>query len=246
MSVRNTDADWHAISSAEPYFGVLTDPRFLKQNLTDAATHDFYQSGGSDVEWAIGNIRTRFEPSFRASHAIDFGCGVGRHSFALAEHADRVTGVDVSPTMLAIAERARIQRGLASVAFRDGLPDEPAQWVYSCLVFQHIPPARGYDLLRDLLARLAPRGIASIQLTTHREPRHLAGSLDDIGLCRFDGDRLEVIDPAKNMPVGMMRMYDYDLSRVLPIFVTAGIGALWIFHVDYAGHHGCWILGRKE
>ncbi len=246
MPIRNTDADWRAISSTEPYFGILTDPKFLRQNLTDSAIQQFYHSGGHDVEWALDTIRNRFDASFRPAHIIDFGCGVGRCSFSLAQHADQVTGVDVSPALLAIAEQGRAARGLSAIRFRDSLPDEPAQWVYSYLVFQHIPPARGYGLLRDLLACLAPRGIASIQLTAYREPSHLASSLHDVGLCRFDGETLDVIAPVENPAVGQMQMYDYDIGRVLPIFASCGIHATWMFHVDYNGHHGYWIFGRKE
>jgi len=246
MSIRNTDADWRAIGSSEPYFGVLTDPAFLKRNLTDSATQQFYRSGGHDVEWTVDTIKNRFDASFRPAHVIDFGCGVGRCSFFLAQHADRVTGVDVSPAMLAIAERERTARGLSAIRFGDSLPDEPGQWVFSYLVFQHIPPARGYGLLRDLLACLAPRGIASIQLTAYREPNHLAGSLHDVGLGRFDGETLDVIAPVENPAVGQMQMYDYDIGRVLPIFASCGIHATWMFRVDYSGHHGYWIFGRKE
>ena len=42
-----------------------------------------------------------------------------------------------------------------------------------------------------------------------------------------------------------MRMYDYDLGRVLPIFTAAGINTLWMHHVDYTGYHSFWIYGQK-
>jgi SAM-dependent methyltransferase len=244
MSLRDTDADWRAITSAEPYYGVLADRRFLKRNLTEDAIEEFYRLGDDEIEWVVSNIKTRFDPAFRPAHVIDFGCGVGRHSFALATHAGRVTGVDTSPAMLEIAEQHRKRRRLATIGFRGTLPDEPVQWVHSYLVFQHIPPARGYGLLRDLLSRLAPGGMASIQVMAYREPRHLG--LDDIGLCSFDGEKLAVLAPPDEMPVGVMQMYDYDLGKLLPVFVAAGIGALWLFHVDFAGHHGVWLLGRRE
>lgn len=38
-------------------------------------------------------------------HALDFGCGVGRLTQALAAHFDEVTGVDISPSMIKLAKK---------------------------------------------------------------------------------------------------------------------------------------------
>jgi SAM-dependent methyltransferase len=245
MHQRDTDADWRAIGSTEPFWGVLAGDEYRKANLNESAVARFYTSGQVEMAGVVERIRNLFDESFSPLLAIDFGCGVGRLSLAMADYAEHVIGVDISARMLAEAETRRAKYKIESVVFVDKLPEDTVHWVNSYLVFQHIPPERGYGLLAELLSRLAPGGVASIHLTTHRDKQHLPPSLDDIGLCRFDGQVLEVISQASDTSVGRMRMYDYDLGRVLPTFIAAGIERMWLEHLDHAGHHAFWVLGRK-
>jgi SAM-dependent methyltransferase len=54
----------------------------------------------------ITGLQRRFEVT--GDRVVDLGCGTGRHAVLLAQRGMRVTGVDLSPEMLAIArERAR-------------------------------------------------------------------------------------------------------------------------------------------
>ena len=46
------------------------------------------------------------------SHILDMGCGTGRHAVELARRGYRVTGVDISPGMLAEAEKAAREAGV--------------------------------------------------------------------------------------------------------------------------------------
>jgi ubiquinone/menaquinone biosynthesis C-methylase UbiE len=59
------------------------------------------------AEWRL------FGPDRRV---LDIGCGIGRISEALAPHVGAITGIDISPAMIAAARRRC--RGLANVAFR--------------------------------------------------------------------------------------------------------------------------------
>jgi hypothetical protein len=78
---------------------------------------------------------------------------------ALAKRAKRVIGVDVSPTMLALAPK------LPNVTYTDELP-ESADFICSLIVFQHIPTKRGYQIFQKLLERL--HGVAAIHFTLSR------------------------------------------------------------------------------
>jgi SAM-dependent methyltransferase len=175
-----------------------------------------------------------------AGPALDFGCGTGRLAEAMTAHVSSVTGYDISPGMLAKAR----ERGKAT--YVDALPDGPFGWINSFIVFQHIPPARGLDLIADLMARLAPGGMISLQLTIWREahlvpappapaPRFLRRLLR--GLLRRPGP------PAA--PPGAIMMYDYELSAVTQVLHRAGVEELTLIHTDHGGHHGVIVLGRK-
>ncbi|MFQ3285265.1 MAG: tRNA (uracil-5-)-methyltransferase TRM9 [Natronomonas sp.] len=61
----------------------------------------------------------------RAATALDIGCGNGRHTELLAEHADRVIGLDVSRELLSAAgerapEAALVAGDAASLPIADG------------------------------------------------------------------------------------------------------------------------------
>lgn len=92
------------------------------------------------------------------SRVLDVGCGVGRWSRRLAVRGAQVTGIDVSPTMIAEARRRTDAQGLRAqchfalqnVAALD--VDERFDLVLSVTVLQHILDTAA---LRDALKRMA-------------------------------------------------------------------------------------------
>lgn len=55
-----------------------------------------------------------------AEEVLDVGCGAGHSTLALAPGARQVTGLDVTPEMLAFAGNLALERGAANVSFRVG------------------------------------------------------------------------------------------------------------------------------
>jgi SAM-dependent methyltransferase len=102
------------------------------------------------------------EPGTRV---LDVGCGVGRWSRLLAAKGAQVTGVDLSPTMIAQAQRRAVAEGVAArCSFRvqdlsqlkiEGQFD----LVLGVTVLQHIlDPQLLRAAVRGMAARLAPGG----------------------------------------------------------------------------------------
>lgn len=237
--LRDTDQDWAIIGTSEPYFGVLTNDRFKRANLSDESIRDFYKSGLDDIDRFLGGIRQL--GAFDPRSALDFGCGVGRLTTALAERIGVATGVDVSPGMLAEA-RKQERPGLE---FRDHIPDQAFDWVVSYIVLQHIPPTRGYAILKQLLDRVSPTGGATIQFMFARAPEHR----NNIGakLTIVDG-MPEPVRSRHNQfasPSGTMHVYDYDMSSVIGMFYAAGMKRLIVEHCDHGGVIGAVIHGLK-
>lgn len=102
--------------------------------------------------------------------ALDVGCGVGRWSGLLAAGGAQVTGIDLSPTMIAIAqERARAAglqhrcrfevRDIARLADTRAADSERYDLVLAVTVLQHIlEPQALQRALSAMIARLAPGG----------------------------------------------------------------------------------------
>ena len=243
--MRDTDADWQQIGSSEPYFGVLSAAEYLRGNLDEDRVRHFYLTG----EWDVAGILATVERIFGAFHparALDFGCGVGRLVLAMAARSGHVTGVDIAPAMLAEAGRNAELRGITNVSFSQDIPDEQIDWVNSHIVLQHIAPEVGYRYIETLLSRLAPGGVATLHVTAYRTIHHLAPTINDIGFCSYDGRDLRVLSAAEDSgPVGQMRMYDYDMTRVLALYGQAGLNQIFCEHFDHGGHHGFRVTGRK-
>jgi SAM-dependent methyltransferase len=233
---RDTDADWRAIGRAQPFWGVLTHDEFRTENLTPAAIAAFYASGAAHIADLVRRL-TEATGTPPGGRALDFGCGAGRLAEAMADYADGVTGYDISPGML---DEARRRGGRA--AYVDRLPDGPFDWINSFIVFQHIPPQRGLDLLRQLMARLAPDGAVSLHLTIWRDARVAAPPAR--GWRRLAAPLLARWRTAR-LKTGAVMMYDYDLSDIVRVLNERGVEALTLVPTDHGGHHGVIILGRR-
>ncbi len=237
---RDTDADWEEIGRTNPYFGVLTDPRFRSEGLDAAALADFFRTGEEGVAQAAAGLRNRY-PDFAPQSALDFGCGVGRLTRALARLTNDAFGVDVSDSMLAEARR----NVPAGAAFGRELPDRTFDWIVSIIVFQHIPPDRGYPLLKALMERLKPGGFFTLQFALYRDKRHAAVPGGRVVMGE-DFATISNTDALRDLSKGEMVMFDYDLTIIAAILFAAGVTDIELIHTDHGGFHGAIVQGRRS
>lgn len=193
--------DWEELARLEPHFAVLTNQEFLRERLTPEALERFWKSGEDDVEMLFRLVDVQPEV------AIDFGCGVGRLTRALAKRAKHVIGVDVSPTMLSLAPK------VPNVTYTLALPDN-ADFICSLIVFQHIPTKRGYEIFRDLLQRL--HGVAAIHFTLARPG----------GAVRRIARKIRGLSPLMHRIFGgtlpYMQINTYNRDQLIAIALEAG------------------------
>jgi ubiquinone/menaquinone biosynthesis C-methylase UbiE len=110
--------------------------------------------------------------------ALDFGCGVGRLTRAMARHFSHCPGIDVAETM--IEQATRLNPGSACtflVNESDDLgrfEDSTFDFVYSALVLQHLPTV---EVIRRFIAEflrvLKPDGLLAFRMP----PRSLRNKL---------------------------------------------------------------------
>ena len=250
MQTRDTDWDWNEIAKCEPYWGVLTGPEYKLANLTPATLEQFYQAGENDVRSIFDQV-SNLAPSFRPRCALDFGCGVGRLLIPIARRSEKAYGLDIADRMLEIcAERLRTEKinNVTLVKSDDTLSGAPTQFDFltSFIVFQHIPPRRGYMLLRGLLNRLAPSGIFYIQLTFAKSGQHLPYIATPVDLFREDESLLAILTELPHSErTGQMHMHDYDLNVVFAHLSRVGIEKMFVSFTDHGGCHGVQLCGRK-
>ena len=65
---------------------------------------EFFESGVKEID-AVMHYIASLGRTIPRKRSLDFGCGVGRLTQALARHFNQACGVDIAPSMLALARK---------------------------------------------------------------------------------------------------------------------------------------------
>jgi 2-polyprenyl-3-methyl-5-hydroxy-6-metoxy-1,4-benzoquinol methylase len=160
------DAGWEELAQLDPLWAVASSPQRRHGKWDE---EEFYERGRRKVNKLMKRLDALGVPA-RSARALDFGCGAGRLILPLADHFDTVVGVDISPSMLALARmRAAGRPGLEFRLDETGdqslLAGESFDLVYSGLVLQHLASvAAALGCLERLCAAVSPGGALVVQI----------------------------------------------------------------------------------
>jgi SAM-dependent methyltransferase len=232
----STDIAWEEWGRRDPYFGVITDPKFRTGTFDEDAKREFLASGESHVSFVLSTIRKHFDPGFAPRTVLDFGCGVGRLLLPFAKVAEEVVGLDVSPSMLREAQLNCDEQHLRNVSLLRSDDDLSTltgvfDLIHSFIVFQHIPAERGRALFSGLLQHLGVGGVGAIQLTYSKAHFASTHGLSPPELPRVDSSAPRATADA-DPP---MQMNPYNLNEILFLMQRRGILQ---FHAEYTDHGG--------
>jgi SAM-dependent methyltransferase len=151
--------DWEEMAAQDPFWAVLTGKR-------DWELEEFFASGEADVAELLSAAERLGVPRERL-RALDFGCGVGRVTRHLGKYFAECWGVDVSQTMLQLAEKhnpdCRFHLNRRS-DLRD-FPESHFDLVYSVIVLQHQPDLQMIEnYIREFIRILRPQGLLAFHL----------------------------------------------------------------------------------
>lgn len=241
----NADDNWRLWGERDPYYAVLTDPRYRTTQIAETRA-EFFLDGERFVTFALETWRRHFG-ELHSDTALDFGCGVGRLTIPLAKSFRSVVGVDVSPGM--IAEAQRNSDGLA-VEYRrcdDSLEsvEHGFDFVITLMVLQHIPVTRGMNILARLLERINPGGGCVIHLPIRRRysradewryrlRHHVPG-----------GQALLNILGRRPIDHPSMQMNPYPLANIVRLFHAKGFGDLLMQYGDHGRVDTATIFARR-
>ena len=155
---------WAVLGRENPLWAVLSrsDKRGGRWGV-----EEFLATGQLEIDAQLAWLAERRLPAAR-HFAVDFGCGAGRLSRALAGYFESVTGVDVSASMI---DKARaLNSDLANLKFVENpssriefIEDSGVDFVYSCMTLQHIPASLAKGYVEEFLRMLRPGGVAAFQ-----------------------------------------------------------------------------------
>lgn len=214
MQLDEASRNWTALGEEDPMWVVLTDPN-KKGNRWKA--EEFFATGRAEVADIFNRLQTAgIQPA--SGKALDFGCGVGRLTQALAARFDSVDGVDISASMIRHAESFnrfpdRVKYHLNVRPNLATFPSGRYDFIGSLIALQHTPPPfqRGY--LADFLRLLKPGGVAYFQTIHARGWRSLVPhwAADSLRKWRSQG---RAFIPLYGLPVPRVRrIFDQPGSR---------------------------------
>ena len=170
-------SDWDRYAETDPLWAILTNPGTKGRRWDPDA---FFETGRQEIEALMQYVRSLPADCGRG-RALDFGCGVGRLTRALADHFEEVYGVDISPAMIKLARQYSGHIPKCKFAqnpdpsFR-ALPAGEFDLIYSNITLQHIPPRHSKRYLQGMMRLLRPGGVLIFQLPSHSW-RALTGKL---------------------------------------------------------------------
>jgi SAM-dependent methyltransferase len=160
------DSRWEQLGDEDPLWAILS------ANGKEHGGWDpdeFFLMGENDVE-AIYLQAQAVGLRVGAGRALDFGCGVGRLSLALARRHEHVTGVDVAESMIARARAFAANAAVTNVTFvanRESLlplPSATVDFALSLIVLQHLPPPMARRFIGEMIRTLRPGAALVFQL----------------------------------------------------------------------------------
>jgi ubiquinone/menaquinone biosynthesis C-methylase UbiE len=165
VNIDQWQKNWDALGKDDPLWVILTDP---KKKGGKWNPEEFFETGRSEIEEFLEELESK-NILLRKGRALDFGCGVGRLSQALALHFERVDGVDISPSMIEAANQFSRFPGKCHYYVNAAsdlalFADNTFDFIYSNIALQHIEPRFSRVYLREFIRVLSPGGVAFFQI----------------------------------------------------------------------------------
>jgi SAM-dependent methyltransferase len=165
-SLQELQRNWEGFAQTDPLWSICTDPQKRKNKWKP---EEFFATGRKEIGTVLGCIGGLGLKVDEHSPALDFGCGVGRLTRAMAAHFQECWGIDISPTMIRLAQE--FNRNIPQCSFllneQDslaGFADNYFGFIYTSVVLQHIAEPYSRNYLMELIRLLRPGGALVFQI----------------------------------------------------------------------------------
>ena len=233
MELKELQRNWDILGKEDPLWAIITwqDKKGNKWDPTE-----FFASGRQEIADVMQYLAGLHLDGPR-QRALDFGCGVGRLTRALAARFAKATGVDIAPSMNAQAQALDLEHRcdfvLNARADLSMFPDNTFDFIYSNIVLQHMRPEYSTAYIREFCRVLAPDGVAVFQLPSKHKPPAKRRSWKDLVrplipslVLRWYRYRHRAVSPVEAAPPqparARMEMYTVPKAQVLELIKTSG------------------------
>ena len=204
-SLLKLEKNWEGYAQVDPLWAICTDSLRRGNKWTQK---EFFATGVTEIERVMAYVRSLGLSPDPASSALDFGCGVGRLTRALNDYFSECWGVDISGTMVRMAEDFNRDRSGCHFWLnqRDDLEtfaDGHFGFVYTSIVLQHIAPNYVLRYLAELIRVLRAGGIFVFQVPERQKASWFYKLRNKVGFRR----RLARLRGRKNLNAFHMEMH---------------------------------------
>jgi SAM-dependent methyltransferase len=150
VSLERSRTHWEDMGELDPCWAILTEPGTKHGNWD---IEEFFETGRCEIS-GLMSVAERLGLPRQHDWALDFGCGVGRLTRALALHFQNVVGIDISQSMLRRAAALNPDTNcqfLLNDSETLPFPSRRFDLIYTALVLQHVP---SQDSIRRYIAEL--------------------------------------------------------------------------------------------
>jgi ubiquinone/menaquinone biosynthesis C-methylase UbiE len=222
-SLKKLQRNWEGLARTDPLWAICVDP---SRRGNKWSREDFFAAGKAEIRRVMEYLRSLgLAPDGNA--ALDFGCGAGRLTRALADYFGECWGVDISPAMIALAKK--FNHDCTTCHFflneKDDLSDFAAGslgFIYSSIVLQHIPRIFVERYLREFIRVLRPGGVLVFQIPEREIASMITRLKHRIGLRGF----FSRLPGMKGLAPFHMQMFCFPESEIRELLETQPVRLL--------------------
>lgn len=161
MTLKKLQKNWDGLAKLNPTWAILT-------GRNDWDINEFFHTGEIYISRILKYIKSSGH-NLKYDKALDFGCGMGRLTQALCMYFNNVIGVDISPTMIELANKYnKYEKKCLYVVNVDNslsqFNDNSFDFIISYITLQHMQPKYAINYILELFRVLAKGGMLVFQM----------------------------------------------------------------------------------
>lgn len=165
-TLQELQRNWEGLAQADPLWAICTDPEARNKQWDE---EKFFATGKKELKIVLDCVAKSGLVLPQNAASLDFGCGVGRLTRAMAAYFTECWGVDISPTMVHLAEELNREvphcRFVVNASERlEQFQNDHFGFIYSSIVLQHIAKEYACKYIAELIRTLRRDGVLVFQV----------------------------------------------------------------------------------
>jgi len=165
--MENVEKYWENTANANPYWGVLTDEKYLSENINSDKIKEFYKSGNGELNFMINYLKNHSISigDFKNYNFLEIGTGTGRIAQNSIKFCNNLYCIDISDKYLQLCSNA-LTGNYTLVNYKHfyDYNFEKVKLIYTWITLQHNPPHEIKKIVKRVCDILDKDGYAFLHI----------------------------------------------------------------------------------